>query len=118
MTKKKKKTKPTELDIDEIMDALNAVEDTIELDFSGTLGQAAALLDRAASVAIQRDDVEAMVGVARNWMEMGALMHAASGGHKHPEGDDEDSGAAILGFGNRETREKAEAQARERKSQG
>lgn len=86
-----------------------------------TMLQAAALLDEAAVRAIESRDPTMSLTVARQWMELGAMMHAVMSDEK-PDSDndegDEDLGSSIMGFGNKEAREKAEAVARERKSKG
>ena len=82
-----------------------------------TFVQAAVLLDKVSLGAYETNNVELMLQVATSWLQLGALMHAAFESDK-PEGpeDPEETGAAILGFGNTEAREKAEAQNRGRKS--
>jgi hypothetical protein len=85
-----------------------------------TFVQAAILLDKVSIGAFDTNNSELMLQVAGQWLQLGALMHATLESEEkedHPsEGDD--AGAAILGFGNTETREKAEAENRERKSKG
>jgi hypothetical protein len=86
-----------------------------------TFVQAALLLDKVSLGAYETNNTELMMQVATQWLQLGALMHAAFGEEDEKEespGDSEDSGAAILGFGNTEAREKAEAINRERKSRG
>lgn len=80
-----------------------------------TFVQAALLLDKVSEGAYAANNTELMIQAATSWLQLGALMHAAFGDEK-PEPEDGDSGAAILGFGNTEAREKAEAQNRGRKS--
>jgi hypothetical protein len=85
-----------------------------------TFVQAAILLDRVSFRASEREDSELMLQVATQWLQLGALMHATLENEEKEEGpsDGDDAGAAILGFGNAEAREKAEAENRERKSKG
>jgi hypothetical protein len=85
-----------------------------------TFVQAAVLLDKVSLDAYNNNNSELMMEVATSWLQLGALMHAALEGSSSDteESDGEDKGAAILGFGNTEAREKAEAVNRERKSQG
>lgn len=81
-----------------------------------TFVQAAMLLDKVSSGAYASNDTALMMEVATSWLQLGALMHSAFENEKSSEQDDQESGAAILGFGNTEAREKAEAINRGRKS--
>lgn len=106
MSKKKGKNKPVKYE---------SFGDVLGVDT--TFVQAALLLDKVSLGAYETNNTELMMQVATQWLQLGALMHAALGEDKD-EGpsEGEDSGAAILGFGNSEAREKAEAINRERKS--
>lgn len=74
-----------------------------------SLVQAALLLDEAAHTAVESNDTEAMAGVARGWMELGAVMHNMSAGAGEEE-EDEDltSETRVMGFGSPKAREEAE----------
>lgn len=79
-----------------------------------TFIQAAMLLDNVSMSAYKTNDTKLMMEVAGSWLQLGALMHAAFSGEHEEKPDEEDGGAAILGFGNTEAREKAEALNRDR----
>jgi len=81
-----------------------------------TFVQAAVLLDKVSLGAYESNNSELMMQVATSWLQLGALMHAAFESDKSGGPEDPEEGAAILGFGNTEAREKAEAQNRGRKS--
>jgi len=73
--------------------------------------QAAYLLDEAAFDAINSKNPEAMAGVARGWMELGAVIHNIStGGEEYDEEEEEDltSETHIMGFGSPQVRETQE----------
>lgn len=83
-----------------------------------TIVQAATLLDEASLRAIQSNDVAALLAISEHWVTLGAMMHAVLDDpeeekQEHPH---DDGTSSVLGFGNTETRERAEAIARERKN--
>ena len=81
--------------------------------------QAALLLDEAAHNALESKDTEHIAGVARGWMELGAVLHnmsvGAVGGEEDDEAEDVTSETETLGFRSQEAREVAE---NARKSKG
>lgn len=74
--------------------------------------QAALLLDEAAHNALESKDTEHIAGVARGWMELGAVLHnmsvGAVGGEEDDEAEDVTSETETLGFRSQEAREVAE----------
>lgn len=83
-----------------------------------TIVQAATLLDEASVRAIQSNDVKTMLEIAEDWVTLGAMMHAVLEAPEEEKDDHphDDGTSSVLGFGNTETRERAEASARARKN--
>ena len=83
-----------------------------------TIVAAALLLDQASIKAAHYGDPHAMGLLAGKWIDLGNLMNDALGGgsddHDHEE-HDVSEGVSVMGFGNTETREKAEAVNREQR---
>ena len=101
MAKKKKKQKKEEyrLRYESMGEFLNP---------ETALAQSAMLLDEAAFRAIELQDTEAMAGVSRGWMELGAVLHNISIASEEEEEEDEhdvSSETRIMGFQKAETRE-------------
>lgn len=77
------------------------------------LVQSAMLLDEAAFHAIESKDTEAMAGISRGWMELGAALHNINLGTESDEDEgeeDEDTHdlttrGSVMGFNSAERRE-------------
>lgn len=103
MSKKKKQKKPRVLRYTSLDEFLNS---------ESALVQAALLLDVASHAAVESKNPENMAGVAKGWMELGAVLHNITVGSEGEDEDDDEgdltSETRIMGFGSPEAREVAE----------
>jgi hypothetical protein len=100
---KKKNKKPRRIKYTSLDEYLNS---------ESALVQAALLLDVAAHAAVESKSPEDMAGIARGWMELGAVLHNISTGEVEEEFEGEEgelhAETRIMGFGSPEAREVAE----------
>lgn len=101
--KKKQKKEPRKIKYTSLDQYLNS---------ESALVQAALLLDVASHAAVKSESPEDMAGVAKGWMELGAVLHNMGAGGEEDEDEEEEdlsSETRIMGFGSPDAREVLES---------